>query len=294
MDYILENDTLRAVVRSKGAELVSVIHKATGAEMMWQAGEHLWTRYAPILFPYCGRLKDGKFTHKDVVYQGGQHGFARDMEHTLDTQDGTLSVTLCLEANALTMEKFPFAFKMFSTYTLDGACVRHAIRVENDGDEAMPFGFGYHPGFLCPFDAQHKAEEYALVFDTPETPTVIECGHKSGLVTGKQYTYFENGTEILINDRLFAEDSICFTGLHSKTLSLVERGTDRRVTVGIEGFPYVLIWSMPGTPEFVCIEPWHTLPDTEDASGVWTQKKPAIVLQAGEHWETELPMTFVR
>ena len=45
-------------------------------------------RHAPILFPYCGRLKGGAFTHNGVSYEGGQHGFARDMEHALVEQSG--------------------------------------------------------------------------------------------------------------------------------------------------------------------------------------------------------------
>ncbi|MFQ9679046.1 MAG: hypothetical protein ACLRZH_02070 [Ruthenibacterium lactatiformans] len=64
--------------------------------------------------------------------------FARDMEHALVEQSGD-SVTLCLEANVLTMEKFPFAFKLFSTFRLEGVTVHHDIRVENDGGEVMPF-----------------------------------------------------------------------------------------------------------------------------------------------------------
>ena len=80
MEFILENENLRVTVESHGAELVSVVNKQTGAEMLWQADPAVWARHAPVLFPYCGRLKDGAFTCKGVRYEGGQHGFARDME----------------------------------------------------------------------------------------------------------------------------------------------------------------------------------------------------------------------
>ena len=83
MEYTLENEILRVTVASRGAELVSVVDKRTGAEMLWQADPDVWPRHAPILFPYTGRLKGGRFTHRGVAYEGGQHGFARDMEHTL-------------------------------------------------------------------------------------------------------------------------------------------------------------------------------------------------------------------
>ena len=83
MEYLLENEFLQAAVSSQGAELVSIRDKAAGRELMWQADAGVWGRHAPILFPYCGRLRGGAFTHRGVRYEGGQHGFARDMEHAL-------------------------------------------------------------------------------------------------------------------------------------------------------------------------------------------------------------------
>lgn len=294
MEYIVENEVLRAVVSGLGAELVSVVDKATGAELLWGADPAVWNRHAPILFPYCGRLRNGRYTHKDVAYHGGGHGFARDLEHRLAGQPKPDMLKLCLEANALTMEKYPFAFKLFSTYALEGHTLRHAIEVVNDGDEPMPFGFGYHPGFVCPFDAQHTVSDYFVEFPLPESPIVLECGADTGLLTGREYPYFEDGTEIPLTDTLFAQGSLCLKGLRSKTIALVERGTGRRITMGIEGFPYVLLWSTAGALQFICIEPWHTLPDTETATGVWDEKRPIIVLPAGERWHTALPMTFER
>ena len=76
MQYTIENDILRLTVDSLGAEVVSVIHKPTGAEMMWSGDPAVWGRHAPILFPYTGKLTDGKMIAKGVEYQGAQHGFA--------------------------------------------------------------------------------------------------------------------------------------------------------------------------------------------------------------------------
>lgn len=291
MEYTIENNFLKVVLSTYGAELQSVVDKATGAELLWQGNPEVWPRRAPILFPYCGKLKNGKFTHKDIEYSGGQHGFARDMEHIL-TDKTEQSATLLLEANALTMEKFPFAFKLISTYTLVESTLHHSIEVHNDGDEPMPFGFGYHPGFNCPFDEKHKTEDYVLRFSQPETPTVIDTG--TGLVSGKTSVFFEQQTDIPLTDVLFAHDSLCFTNLKSEALSLVEKDSGRRIDVCIAGYPYVLIWSVPGTLQYVCIEPWFGLPDAENASGVWTQKAAALTLAAETSWKTDLAMKFTR
>ncbi len=293
MEYSLENEILRVTVSTRGAELTGIVDKRTGEQLLWQADPALWARHAPILFPYTGRLKDGRFTHRGVVYEGGQHGFARDLEHTL-TQQTPASLTFRLEANAVTMEKFPFAFWLESRYELEGAVVRHSLAVHNDSDEDMPFGIGYHPAFVCPFDPARPTGDYVLRFDEPETPQVVETGADDGLVTGRRYVYFEGGQEIPLTDHLFDRDSICFTGLKSPGLSLVERDTGRAVRVGIAGFPYVLIWSKPGPMRFLCIEPWHSLPDARDAGGEWADKPAAATLAPGEEWRCTLPMDFSR
>ena len=60
MRYSIENDTLRLTVDTHGAEAVSVIHKPTGAELLWSGDPSVWGRHAPILFPYTGKLTGGK------------------------------------------------------------------------------------------------------------------------------------------------------------------------------------------------------------------------------------------
>ena len=67
---------------------VSAVNKATGAEMLWCGDPAVWGRHAPILFPYTGKLTGGKMIAKGKEYAGGQHGFARDVEHTLLEAEG--------------------------------------------------------------------------------------------------------------------------------------------------------------------------------------------------------------
>ena len=60
MQYSIENEILRLTVDTHGAEPVSVLHKPTGAELLWQGDPAVWGRHAPILFPYTGKLTGGK------------------------------------------------------------------------------------------------------------------------------------------------------------------------------------------------------------------------------------------
>ena len=58
---ILENSELRIGIADKGAELSSVVDKATGGERLWTADPAVWNRHAPILFPFVGKLTGGKY-----------------------------------------------------------------------------------------------------------------------------------------------------------------------------------------------------------------------------------------
>ena len=71
MQYTIENEYLRLTVDTHGAEAVSVVNKATGAEMLWCGDPAVWGRHAPILFPYTGKLTGGKMIAKGKEYAGG-------------------------------------------------------------------------------------------------------------------------------------------------------------------------------------------------------------------------------
>ena len=93
MQATIHNEFLTLTVDTHGAEAVS-LKNAAGQEMLWQADPAVWKRHAPILFPWTGKLTGGAFTHKGKTYPGGQHGFARDVEHTL----------LCAEGDTIRLE----------------------------------------------------------------------------------------------------------------------------------------------------------------------------------------------
>ncbi len=293
MRYSVENEFLRLEVESLGAEMASVVDKATGAEMLWQGDPAVWPRRAPILFPYCGKLRGGRYTLDGTEYAGAQHGFARDFEHEFLGCDGS-ALRFRLTSSEATLPLFPRPFVLESTYALEGHTIRHTLAVTNTGDKTLRFGAGYHPGFVFPFDDAHTTADYELRFDAPQTPLVQEV--EAGLLTGGEHPLMENSAVIPMDDRMFDNDSICMGGLNARTLCLVEKDSGRRITVNVEGYPYTLIWSAVGDPtlHFVCIEPWRSLQDRTDASGDWDQKPCAAALAPGESWSTTLEMTFLR
>ena len=165
--------------------------------------------------------------------------------------------------------------------------------MENLDEEALPFGIGYHPGFQVPFDDKHTAADYELRFSDMESPLCVNNLPK-GLVHGNLYYLGTNIDALPVCPELFANDSHCMTNLVSDTLGLYEKGTGRAVICHIADFPYTLIWSKPGQPKFVCIEPWHSLPSAENGSTQWEKKPAAAILAPGEEWSCTLSTEFVR
>ena len=290
MEYILENNVLKLTVSSAGAEMVSLVRKDDGVEHIWGGGP-LWNRHAPILFPYTGKVRGGSFTAKGQVFEGAQHGFARDMEHCL-VSIGADELVLELRASEDTYKYWPYDFRLISSYRIDGDTLYHSMTVENPGEEKLMFGMGYHPAFRVPFDDVHTYADYEFRFEQEESPLCLQTS--GGLIAGRVYALGSNIREIPLDEHFFDNDSHCMVNLRSRTLGIYEKDSGRAVVCGIDGFPYILIWSKPGEPQFVCIEPWHSIPDTIEASGKWEEKPAAAVLAPGEHFTATLKMRFAR
>jgi aldose 1-epimerase len=292
MEYSIENEYLKVTVTTWGAQVKSVIRKCDGVEHIWSADPSVWKYHAPILFPHCGKVVDGKLEAKGQVYASGQHGFARNLEHEfVDQTQDTIVLELC--SSPETLELFPYEFRLVSTFTLENDTLHHSLTVENLDSDKLPFGIGYHPAFAVPFDDKHVATDYELRFSETESPICLNC-LPTGLLQNNHYYLPANINTLAIDDQLFANDSHCMVNLKSETLGIYEKGTGRGVVCNIAEFPYVLIWSKPGMPKFVCIEPWHSLPSPEGGSVKWEEKPAAAILNPGEAWSCTLSTSFVR
>ena len=292
MQATIHNEFLTLTVDTHGAEAVS-LKNAAGQEMLWQADPAVWKRHAPILFPWTGKLTGGAFTHKGKTYPGGQHGFARDVEHTMTHHADNL-LEFELHANAETLPKWPYAFVLRSTFTLEGETVHHTLTVENPVEDKLCFGIGYHPAFALPFDDRHVTEDYEIRFDGVESPLCVSA-QPDGLLNGQSYYLARNVEAIQLTDDLFDSDSHAMVNLRSAHVSVIEKDTGRSIVCDVAGFPYTLIWSALSKPlRFVCIEPWNSLPASVDDPQEWEQRAAAACLAPGEEWSTTLSTTFNR
>ena len=56
MNYTIENEDLRVVISSLGAEVQSVVRKSDDKELWWQGDPRFWDGRSPILFPAYGMV----------------------------------------------------------------------------------------------------------------------------------------------------------------------------------------------------------------------------------------------
>ena len=58
MNYTLDNGELSIGLTTAGGSFTSI--KAQGREYLWQGDPAVWSGQAPICFPICGGLRDGR------------------------------------------------------------------------------------------------------------------------------------------------------------------------------------------------------------------------------------------
>ena len=138
MLYTIENEKIKLTVADHGAEIKSLIRKADGRELMWQADSAFWARTSPVLFPLVGNYYGKKSIYAGKTYEMGQHGFARDMDFTLVSQSAD-ELVFTLKDNEETKEKYPFSFILTLSYKITDGTVNVGWQVENPNDSKMYF-----------------------------------------------------------------------------------------------------------------------------------------------------------
>lgn len=292
MRYVLENDTLRAEIDSLGAELKSVVNKATGQEYMWQGDPKYWERTSPILFPFVGRLKNDSFLHGGVTYPMQQHGFARDMEHNLVSKNDN-TIWFKLVTNDETLRCFPFSFSLHIGYELKGNELKVMWEVRNNSrDKHMHFAIGAHPAFNCPIHGENSKEGYKLYFEGVDEIHHHGNSRETGLSLKEDLVLPLENNRAVITKEFFDRCTYIVEGNQTKAVGLEDPQGNRIVTVLFD-MPLFGLWS----PEeknapFVCIEPWCGRCDSEDFEGTLKAREYDNVLEAGEKFNTSYTIRF--
>ena len=278
-----------------GAELVSF--KLNDEEKIHQGqncvdinGKVHWKKQWPVLFPTVGKCKKNQTIMHGKNYEVQQNGFAEDMVFEPITKLDNFH-SYILKSDKKLLDKYPYEFSLVVTYRLDENKLTTKYKVINDGDVDMPFGIGSQPAFKIDAEDLNKGNYY-LEFEEEE-----EKIHFLYLVDGLVGTEYAKNIIIdkkvvPLNEHSFDNDAIIMKGLKSNKISLKNKKDGKTLlTLDYAGFPYIAVWSKPNAP-FILIEPWMTLPDNVNGSGVFRQKTDILLLPPKKEFECKYTVEF--
>ncbi|MEF9941941.1 MAG: aldose 1-epimerase family protein [Lachnospiraceae bacterium] len=262
MKKIIENEYLKIVIASHGAELQS-IQDSKGQEYLWQGDKCTWTDQAPNIFPYVGRLTQGKYLYRSIEYQMQIHGFVKDAElqsHYIDEQ----TISFSLRSNEDTKKIYPFSFFYKITYKLEKNRLIISYYIENQDDKIMYFGVGGHPGFQVPIEPGLQFQDYQLDFGVGSVPYQVGMSEDC-FITDEDTPYKLRESRYLdLNHTLFDHDAIILRDMSKKVCLQSPKGK-KRIVVEYPQMTYLGLWHWPKAEvDYLCIEPWSSLPSHKD------------------------------
>jgi galactose mutarotase-like enzyme len=271
--FTLDNNTLQIAINSFGAELISLKHQKT--ELIWQADKNIWPRYAPVLFPIVGKLKNDAYTVDSTEYKLGQHGFARDKEFTLISQTESV-LEFELTASEDTMKLFPFHFSFIIRYALEKNRLTISYKIFNPDNTTLFFSVGAHPGFNCGRVQGESINDFYLDFGEKEE--LIAQKLENGLISDTTYSLPLRNGVLELSTRLFDSDAVVLKNNQVSSVTLASSKTEAKIKMECSNWPYFGIWTKKGSDAFVCLEPWYGIADSVNAAGALKEKEGILSL----------------
>ncbi len=290
MNTVLSNGRLSVTVSDYGAQLQSV--KLDGVERLWQGDPAVWDERSPILFPFVGRIKEGKYTFEGKEYPApGPHGFARRSTFTL-ADHGEDYLTYRLTSSEQTKAVYPFDFALDITYRIDANNLTQSFTVKNTDNRVIYYAFGAHPGFLVPATEGSDFNDWYLEFAEGEA---LNQAMLDGMFMSRRVEpcRFAKGNRISLYHEMFDDDAFILTGLKNKKFVLKNDKTKEQIASDCSDFEYLAFWQATGSgAKYLCVEPWNGLPSDATDPEDLTVKRDMRTLVPNEQETCSVSYTF--
>jgi galactose mutarotase-like enzyme len=280
----LSNSTLSISINSKGAELISIQNIQTKREYIWEGNPDYWGKHSPILFPIVGTLKNNSYRFNGQNYTLPRHGFARDYEFKVISQEPE-KVVFSLQENIATLAVYPFNFELQVGYTLIKNELVVSYLIKNNNQITMPFSIGGHPAFAL----KNAFTDYSLRFEKEENLTSYSLDND--LISDKTAIVPLQQNLLPLSYALFEKDALVFKSMASKQIQLLENNVPI-LNFKYCDFPHFGLWTKVGAP-FVCLEPWLGYADTIAANGNLMEKEGITLLEANSEKEISYSIEIV-
>jgi len=279
--HTLENNKLKISVKKTGAELCNIAAFKNKKRFMWDANPDVWGSYAPNLFPIIGALKEDTYIFENKTYTLPKHGFIRHNENIKLLEQTTNSLTFGLTYSEESLKIYPFKFEFTITYTLNDNKIEVLHTVKNVDNKTLYFSVGGHPAFKCPVFENETYDDYYLEFETTENSETHLINMDNGLISSKTKPMLNHTNKLNLFHDIFNEDALIFKDLNSRKVALKSNKNGEILNVNYEDFGYLGIWAKPNG-DYVCIEPWLGIADSESTNQNFKEKEGILALEPNE------------
>ena len=290
MRYVLQNEELRAEIDSLGAQMLSLVRRKDGMEMLWGGDPQYWNETSPLLFPFIGKLKDFHYRYDGSEYEMTKHGFAKRMEFH-EVTAGEERLVLALESGRETLECFPFPFRLEAEFRLEGSALEVRWRVSHTGAGTMYFSIGGHPGFLCPPGGEAaqgvRRTDCSLRLYGVDGADSVEnlCVGSDGLLSGERVRLAVSDGIIPVTEHIFDDDALLLQEQGVSAVGLCDSTGREYVRMESEA-PVWGIWSVADSNAgYICLEPWFGICDRTDYAGTLEARPFQNQAVCGKPWE---------
>jgi aldose 1-epimerase len=232
-----------------------------------------------LLFPFPGRIENGKYIHNQQSYQlksnetnrlNAIHGLVYDQHFSVDNYEANKNkakLVLSYVSDGK-LEGFPFKFKLFITYLMTEDCLQLSFDIENLGQISFPFGMGWHPYFKS-----DNLESSSLTFSSDKQLVCDKNQIPKSIQDHILKTTFD------IEDQFF-DDTF---KLLSENVKFKTEKYDLEMKLSETTDPFLQLFT-PSSRNSIAIEPMSCSPD------VFNTKNGLKVLQPGTtfHWQVAL------
>lgn len=276
----IENELIALEVQERGGSMTSLFDKRRNVELLYQPKPDSWQGQDVFIFPFIARLVDQTYTYQGKTYSLKNHGLLRYMDcHMEKKAEDSLQVSF--HSTEETKAQYPFDFEAYLTYSLKGNEVILSYRIVNLSKEPMPFMLGAHPAFALP--GERKENEFdisgnrIIIEDTPSVNALLQ-EETFSFMTGKKERM---DSLIPLSKDLFRKINTIILEAEGFQDVRLEKKDGSSIVVHKEDAPYLALWSDMKFGDYVCIEPWHGIPDTLGVSKELSEKPGIHTLSVG-------------
>ena len=278
----ISNGKIKLAYSLKGGWMTSIFDLENNIERQYQPREDAWMGQDVVIFPFIARLIDKTYTVNGKTYSMDNHGLCRYNNFEVKEKSSN-RVVLSFDSNEETLKQYPYEFNFEVIYTLENRTVNIEYKVKNTCKTPMFFGIGGHPALkVSALETKNETilDGTKVVFDEELDLTQMTLTDDGSFITGEKS--FGKVKEIPITKELFRKE---------KTLMLKAEKIKRCILIDKDGnevhyswpsINYLAIWSHPHFGDYVCVEPWMSLPDFVGSSKELSQKKTLISLNPNE------------